>query len=284
VDPEGETLLEQFRTYRDTGDRSIRNALIEEHRWIGVRGARRFEGRGEPLDDLIQVAMFGVLKAVERFDPDRGVAFPAFAMPTVVGELRRHFRDHTWSVRVPRRLKELHVSVGRAVEELRTAHARQPTVDELARHLHVTTDEMLEALEAGAAYRAGPITAGDDGESEREPMALGENDDELVHADDRMAVRRLLGTLAPRERTIVYLRFFGELTQQEIGERLGMSQVHVSRLLRQSLQQLRSGFGDEIDEVDEIDEDDEVDEIDEVDEVDGDERSAAPANAGESSA
>jgi RNA polymerase sigma-B factor len=241
VEPQGEPLLEQFRLYRDTGDRSIRNALIEEYRWIAVRGARRFDGRGEPLDDLVQVGMFGVLKAVERFDPDRGVAFPAFAMPTVVGELRRHFRDHTWSVRVPRRLKELHVSVGRAVEELRTTNARQPTVDELARHLHVTADEILEALEAGAAYRAGPLTAGDDSDGERE-VVLGEDDDELFRADDRMAVRRLLGALAPRERTIVYLRYFGELTQQEIGERLGMSQVHVSRLLRQSLQKLRSGF------------------------------------------
>lgn len=247
MDPEGESLLREFRAYRDTGDRSIRNALIEKHRWIAVRGARRFEGRGEPLDDLVQVALFGVLKAVERFDPDRGVAFPAFATPTVVGELRRHFRDHTWSVRVPRRLKELHVSVGRAVEELRTLHSRQPTVDELARHLHVTSDEILEALEAGAAYRAGPITAGDDNENEREPVALGEDDHDLFHADDRMAVRRLLGSLAPRERTIVYLRYFGELTQQEIGERLGMSQVHVSRLLRQSLQKLRSGFDHELD-------------------------------------
>jgi RNA polymerase sigma-B factor len=263
VDPEGE--LERFRAYRDTGDRSIRNALIEDHRWIAVRGARRFEGRGEPLDDLVQVAMFGLLKAVERFDPDRGVRFPAFAMPTVVGELRRHFRDHTWSVRVPRRLKELHVSVGRAVEELRTANARQPTVDELARHLHVTADDILEALEAGAGYRAGPLTVGDGSEGERE-VVLGEDDDELVHAEDRMAVRRLLGALAPRERTIVYLRYFGELTQQEIGERLGMSQVHVSRLLRQSLQQLRSG----------------VDEGDEGDE--GTRAPAAPASAGEPSA
>jgi RNA polymerase sigma-B factor len=196
------------------------------------------------------------------------VGFPAFAMPTVVGELRRHFRDHTWSVRVPRRLKELHVSVGRAVEELRTAHARQPTVDELARHLHVTSDDILEALEAGAGYRAGPLTVGDGGEGERE-VVLGEDDDELVHAEDRMAVRRLLGALAPRERTIVYLRYFGELTQQEIGERLGMSQVHVSRLLRQSLQQLRSG----VDEGDEGDEEDE-----------GTRAPAAPANAGEPSA
>lgn len=245
---EGEPFSEQFRAFRETRDRSLRNALIEEHRWIAIRGARRFEGRGEPLDDLVQVAMFGLLKAVERFDPDRGVAFPAFAMPTVVGELRRHFRDHTWAVRVPRRLKELHVSVGRAVEELRSSLSRQPTVDELARHLHVTADDILETLEAGAAYRAGPISAPDDIEGgDREPQMLGADDD-LGHADDRMAVRRLLGSLAPRERTIVYLRFFGEHTQQEIAERLGMSQVHVSRLLRQSLQQLRSELDGDLDD------------------------------------
>ena len=240
VSSDGEPLLEQFRAYRQSGDRSIRNTLVDAHRWIALRCARRFEGRGEPLDDLVQVALFGVLKAVERFDPERGVAFPAFAMPTVVGELRRHFRDHTWAVRVPRRLKELHVSVGRAVEELRGALGRQPTVDELARHVHVTADEILEALEAGAGYRTSTISPPDDTEAEMDPVPLGEDDDGLVHADDRMAVRRLLGALAPRERTIVYLRFFGELTQQEIADRLGMSQVHVSRLLRQSLHHLRA--------------------------------------------
>ena len=241
---DAERLLEQFRAYRRGGDRAIRNALVEEHRWIASRCARRFEGRGEPLDDLVQVAVFGVLKAVERFDPERGVAFPAFAMPTVMGELRRHFRDHTWSLRVPRRLKELHVSVGRAVEELRASLGRQPTVDDLAGRLHVTAEEILEALEAGAAYRTGPLTQQDDAEVEHDPAALGAEDDGLVHADDRMAVRRLLGALPPRERTIVYLRFFGELTQQEIADRLDMSQVHVSRLLRRSLDQLSSEVDD----------------------------------------
>jgi RNA polymerase sigma-B factor len=249
VSSDGEWLLEQFRVFRRSGDREIRNALVEEHRWIASRCARRFQGRGEPLDDLVQVALFGVLKAVERFDPERGIAFPAFAMPTVLGELRRHFRDHTWSLRVPRRLKELHISVGRAVEELRASLGRHPTVDELAQRLHVTAEEILEALEAGAAYRTGPLSLPDDADGERDAVALGADDADLVRADDRMGVRRLLGALAPRERTIVYLRFFGELTQQEIADRLGMSQVHVSRLLRQSLQQLRSA----VDEEEEID-------------------------------
>jgi RNA polymerase sigma-B factor len=242
VSPDGERPLEQFRAYRQTGDRRLRNALVEEHRWIAVRGARRFDGRGEPLDDLVQVAMLGLLKAVERFDPERGVAFPAFAMPTVLGELRRHFRDHTWAVRVPRRLKELHVAIGPAREELRNVLGRHPTVDELGQRLHVTADEILEALEAGAAYRTGPLDRPDDSGEDREPAFVGGDDEGLSGADDRMAIRRLLGALAPRERTIVYLRFFGELTQQEIADRLGMSQVHVSRLLRQSLRQLRSGL------------------------------------------
>ncbi|HKA03779.1 MAG TPA: SigB/SigF/SigG family RNA polymerase sigma factor [Acidimicrobiales bacterium] len=239
-----DSVLERFRDYRRHGERSIRNSLVEEHRWIALRCARRFEGRGEPLDDLIQVAQLGVLKAVERFDPDHGAAFPSFAMPTVMGELRRHFRDRTWSVGVPRRLKELHVSLGRAVERLNHTLGRQPTVEELATELRVTPDEVLEALDAGAAYRTTAITRPDD-DTNREPAVLGEEDSELAHVDSRMAVRRLLGTLGPRERTIVYLRFFGSLTQQEIAERLGMSQVHVSRLLRQCLSQLESALEDE---------------------------------------
>ena len=234
-------VADRFREYRSTGDRTIRNALVEDHRWIAVQCARRFAARGEPLDDLLQVAQLGVLKAVERFDPDVGVAFPSFAMPTVLGELRRHFRDSTWSLRVPRRLKELHVSLTRAAERLRHSLGRHPTVEELAEELRITPDEVLEVLDAGGAYRTAPITGADDeGDDDREPAALGEIDGEFEHADNRMAIRLLLERLEPRERTIVYLRFFGSLTQQEISDRLGVSQVHVSRLLRRSLDQLRA--------------------------------------------
>jgi RNA polymerase sigma-B factor len=236
-------VADRFREYRQTGDRAIRNGLVEDHRWIAVQCARRFAARGEPLDDLLQVAQLGVLKAVERFDPDVGVAFPSFAMPTVLGELRRHFRDSTWSLRVPRRLKELHVSLARAAEHLRHSLGRQPTVDELAEELRITTDEVLEVLDAGAAYRTSPITSTDDeDDDDRESAALGELDGEFDHADNRMAIRALLERLEPRERTIVYLRFFGSLTQQEISDRLGLSQVHVSRLLRKSLDQLHAAI------------------------------------------
>jgi len=220
VSPNDDAVLERFREYRHSGDRAARNQLVEDHRWIALRCARRFEGRGEPLDDLIQVAQLGVLKAVERFDPEHGAAFPSFAMPTVM---------------------ELHVSLGRAVERLNHALGRQPTVEELAEELRVTPDDILEALDAGAAYRTAPLTRPED-DSDREPGVLGAEDGELAQVDSRMAVRRLLDTLPPRERTLVYLRFFGSLTQQEIAERLGMSQVHVSRLLRQCMNQLQSSF------------------------------------------
>ena len=244
VDDNG-AVLERFRTYRRTGDRKLRNELVEEHRWIALRCARRFDHRGEPLDDLIQVAQLGVLKAVERYDPEHGAAFPSFAMPTVMGELRRHFRDRTWSASVPRRLKELHVSMARALERLNQVLGRQPTVDELAAELGVSAEEVLEALDAGAAYRASPLVRTDDADDEREPAVLGEEDAELSVSDSRLALRHLLGTLPARQRTIVYLRYFGSLTQQEIADRMGMSQVHVSRLLRQSLIQLREELEDE---------------------------------------
>jgi RNA polymerase sigma-B factor len=234
-------VADRFREFRRTGDRAIRNALVEDHRWIAAQCARRFAARGEPLEDLLQVAQLGVLKAVERFDPELGVAFPSYAVPTVLGELRRHFRDCTWSLRVPRRLKELHVSLMRAAERLRHTLGRHPTVDELAEELRISTDEVLEVLDAGAAYRTVPITpADDDDNDDRESAVLGEIDGEFDHSENRMAIRLLLEQLEPRERTIVYLRFFGSMTQQEISDRLGLSQVHVSRLLRRSLDRLHS--------------------------------------------
>jgi RNA polymerase sigma-B factor len=232
----------RFVEYRETGERSLRNELIEEFRWVAVHCARRFSNRGEPIDDLIQVGMLGVLKAVERFDPEVGVSFTTFAIPTVMGELRRHFRDTTWSVRVPRRIKDLHVELGAAVEFLTGELQRSPKIEELARHLGVSTDEVLEAMEASSAYRAGPLSApaGDDGrEPTNESEAVGGDDVDLHLADDRLAVRALLRWLEPRERRIVYLRYFEGLSQSQIAERVGVSQVHVSRLLRSSIERLK---------------------------------------------
>ena len=238
-------VVERFIRYRATGDRQLRNDLIEEHRWVAVHCARRFNNRGEPLDDLIQVGMLGVLKAAERFDPDVGVSFTTFAIPTVMGELRRHFRDTTWAVRVPRRMKDLHVEIGAAVEFLTSQLQRVPKVDELARHLGVTGDQVLETMEASSAYRASPLApAGDeDRDGGNDAEAVGGQDEDLVLADDRLTVRTLLRGLAPRERRIVYLRYFDGLSQSEIADLVGVSQVHVSRLLRASIERLQQQVG-----------------------------------------
>jgi RNA polymerase sigma-B factor len=182
-----------------------------------------------------------VLKAVERFDPGVGVSFTTFAIPTVLGELRRHFRDTTWAVRVPRRIKDLHVEMGAAVEFLTGEKGRSPRIDELADHLGVSEDAVLETMEASGAYRAGPLAGPGDSERDagQDSEAVGMVDSDLVLADDRLTVRTMLRGLEPRERRIVYLRFFEGLSQLEIAEQVGVSQVHVSRLLRASLERLQ---------------------------------------------
>jgi len=232
------TDVESFRAYKATGDRGLRNRLVEEHRWIAVSCARRFRDRGEPLDDLIQVGMLGLVKAVERFDPDNGTPFAGYAVPTVTGEIRRHFRDATWAVHVPRRMKEVSQLLPSATERLRERNGRHPNLDELAAELRVPVDDVISALEASAAYRTSSLAPARPGEHGGgfEP---GGDDVELVRAEARLAVEKLLGLLPPRERTILTLRFFEEKSQAEIAEVVGTSQVHVSRLIRAALASLR---------------------------------------------
>ena len=227
---------EIFTEYRQTGNRRLRNQLIEAHRPLAVHLARRFSGRTEPLDDLVQVAQLGLLKAVERFDPDRGVAFSSFATPTILGELKRHFRDATWAVRVSRRAQEMLLEVNAASSELAQKLGRTPTVSEIASYISVTDEEVLEAYEAGAAYRTAPISGPGEPDTDDVDVRMppGELDLELELADDRGLVASLLSVLSQRERQIVYLRFFEERTQTEIAEEVGISQMHVSRLLRNS--------------------------------------------------
>jgi RNA polymerase sigma-B factor len=205
--------------------------------------ARRLAGRGEPLEDLVQVATVGLINAVDRFEPDRGSHFLAFAVPTITGELRRHFRDHGWSTRVPRRLKDLSLADRRAQAELSQQLGRSPRPREIAERLGVPVANVLKALHAAEAYRSSSLDAL---LYCRETTAthqtlLGE-DTEIGLIDEREALRPLLAQLAPRQRTILELRFFYELTQGQIGERVGLSQMHVSRVLRQTLAFLQHGM------------------------------------------
>ncbi|HEX6238172.1 MAG TPA: SigB/SigF/SigG family RNA polymerase sigma factor [Acidimicrobiales bacterium] len=236
---------ERFRRYRATRDRALRNELIADHRWLAVHCAQRFVDKGEPLDDLVQVAMLGVLKAVERYDPEYGAAFATFAVPTITGEIRRHFRDTTWAVHVPRRAKDLQHTVKSAVDELNHVLGRSPTVDEISGQAGVPAEEVLEALEAARCYRRLPLTAsGDDGDRDGGDgvINLGADDPELAAAEARVTVAELLTRLAPRERRIVELRYISGLTQSQIAELVGVSQVQVSRLLRASLERMRSAL------------------------------------------
>jgi RNA polymerase sigma-B factor len=231
---------EKFAEYRRTGERQLRNELVEEHMRLAEFLARRFAHRGESADDLRQVALVGLLKAVERFEPDRGLQFSSFATPTITGELKRYFRDRGWAVRVPRRVQELHLELDRTVNELSQELGRPPTPAEIAQRAGVLEEDVLESMEAGSLYRLASIDAGrsDDETSPSPAQRLGEVDPELTAVDDRVAVSEMLAVLPEREQKIVYLRFFEGLTQSEIADEIGISQMHVSRLLVRSLETL----------------------------------------------
>ena len=230
-----------MRYHRD-GDRAARAALVERFLPLARQLARRYEGSGEPMDDLVQVASVGLLKAIDRFDVDRTTAFSSFAVPTILGELRRHFRDKGWSVRVPRDLQELALRIEKVTEELALTGAHKPTVDEIARHIGVTPERVLEGREAAGAHRAlsfdRPADDGDDDGSVGVSMIIGAEDPGYSNAEDAVTVAHLVRGLDHREREMLRLRYVEDLTQTEIGERLGVSQMHVSRLLRHALGQL----------------------------------------------
>jgi RNA polymerase sigma-B factor len=232
-----------FIEYRATRDRELRNRLIEEHRGLSQQLARRFRGRGQSPDDLEQVAVLGLLKAVERFEPERGLAFTTFATPTILGELKRHFRDATWSMRVPRRLQEHVLAVSNVVGPLGQELGRPPTVTEVAAATGFSEESVLEAMEANRAYSAGSLDAptGDRDDSDGGLASrLGEEDPGHSDVEHRMLVESLLDELPERERTIVRLRFWEGWTQSEIADAIGISQMHVSRLLARTLDRLRA--------------------------------------------
>jgi RNA polymerase sigma-B factor len=218
----------------------LRNHLVRMHLPLVEHLARRFRNRGEPLDDLTQVATIGLIKSVDRFDPERGVEFSTYATPTVVGEIKRHFRDKGWAVRVPRRLQELRLSLTSATAELSQLHGRAPTVHELAQRLSISEEEVLEGLESANAYSTLSLDVPDtDDESPAVADTLGAEDDALEGVEYRESLKPLLEELPPREKKILLLRFFGNMTQSQIAQEVGISQMHVSRLLARTLAQLR---------------------------------------------
>ncbi|CAM5497695.1 RNA polymerase sigma factor SigF OS=Streptomyces lavendulae subsp. lavendulae OX=58340 GN=sigF2 PE=4 SV=1 [Streptomyces lavendulae subsp. lavendulae] len=218
----------------------LRNRLVRMHLPLVEHLARRFRNRGEPLDDLTQVATIGLIKSVDRFDPDRGVEFSTYATPTVVGEIKRHFRDKGWAVRVPRRLQELRLSLTTATAELSQQHGRSPTVHELAERLGISEEEVLEGLESANAYSTLSLDVPDtDDESPAVADTLGSEDKALEGVEYRESLKPLLEGLPPREKRILLLRFFGNMTQSQIAQEVGISQMHVSRLLARTLAQLR---------------------------------------------
>jgi RNA polymerase sigma-B factor len=238
MDLAGDATGELLRRWHEDGDRLAREELVERMLPLARSLARRYVNKGEPLDDLEQVASVGLLKAIDRFDLHREVKFATFAVPTIAGEIKRHFRDRGWMLRVPREIQELSARIGRTREAFTRVEGRSPTVEELAAAAHATVEAVMEALAAADAYRMMSLD---------EPLAdgvgplesLGGPDEGFERTEQRLMLRRGFDELAPREREILRLRFFEGLTQREIADAVGISQMHVSRLIRRSVDSLR---------------------------------------------
>jgi RNA polymerase sigma-B factor len=236
---EEQELLDRY--YRNR-DQRVREELVQRFMPLARRLAARYRGDREPLDDLVQVASLGLVKALDRFDPRRGVAFSSYAVPTILGELKRHFRDRGWSVRVPRDLQERIARVDRAIAELPGKLGRAPSVNEIADRLEVDPEEVLEAMEAGQAHHAMSLDAqaqNEDGEGIPLTERLGGSDPAFDTVEYGAAITDALESLSDRDRTVLHLRFIEDMTQTEIADRVGVSQMHVSRILRAAVERLR---------------------------------------------
>jgi RNA polymerase sigma-B factor len=232
---------ELMRRYHVDGDEEARRRVIERMMPLVRTLARRYVNRGEPLEDLVQVGSVGLIKAVDRFDISRELRFSTFAVPTILGEIKRHFRDHAWSVRVSRRIQELNAKVAREADRLSTRLGRSPTIEELAAATESNVEDVLEAMQGAQAYNTVPLEEpGDDGAG---GGRFGIEDPGFAAAEQRAELWRGLAALAPRERSIILLRFFEGLTQREIADQIGISQMHVSRLLRRSVEKMRAQLG-----------------------------------------
>ncbi len=236
---EDRALFERYLDRRDPVDREL---LVERFLPLARQLARRYQRPEEPFDDLFQVACLGLVKAIDRFDLEREVAFSSYAVPTILGEIKRYFRDRTWSVRVPRDLQELALRVDRKVSELSTDLRRQPTVSEIAEAVGIEEEDVLEALEASGAYRATSLSAPRGGEDQGDTLGdtVGTAEEGFRLAESRATLEQLMRAVTPREREVLRLRFEEDLTQAEIGERIGVSQMQVSRIIRQSIARLRT--------------------------------------------
>ena len=232
-----------LRRYHEHGDLAAREQLIEQYMSLVRSLARRYSYRGEQLEDLVQIGAIGLIKAIDRFDIERGVELTTYATPNIIGEIKRHFRDKGWSVRVPRGLQELNVQLSRLIEQLTVQLGRSPTVPELAKAANVTEEEVLEALESGRAYSSLSLSGGGfghDDEDDLDPMeSIGTEEHQYQVSEDRAVLEPGFKVLDERERMILHLRFFRGLTQSQIAQQVGISQMHVSRLIRRSLEKIR---------------------------------------------
>jgi RNA polymerase sigma-B factor len=237
-------------THPDTSDArriDCRDELVRLHLPLVDHCARRFMNRGEPLDDLVQVGTIGLIKSVDRFDTERGVEFSTYATPTILGEIKRYFRDKGWAIRVPRRLQELRMSIGAVTGDMSQELGRSPTPREIALKLGVSVEEVMEGIESANAYSTLSLDAGDsgeDGQSNSMLDTLGMDDEALAHVEIRESIKPLIEQLPPREKRILMLRFFRGMTQSQIADEIGVSQMHVSRLLNRTLAQLRTSLSE----------------------------------------
>ncbi|HWI21394.1 MAG TPA: SigB/SigF/SigG family RNA polymerase sigma factor [Baekduia sp.] len=233
--------------YAQTRDPALREQLVTRFLPLARQLARRYERSDEQFEDLFQVASLGLVKAIDRFDAERPVAFSSYAVPTILGEIKRHFRDKTWSVRVPRDLKETSLRVDNTVTQLNKELGRQPTVQQIAERLEINEEQVLEALQAGQAYRATSLqTPRGDEEDGGATLGdtLGDDDVQYALAEDRATLDALMRSITPREREVLRLRFVNDLTQAEIGEQIGVSQMQVSRIIRGAITRLRQTAGE----------------------------------------
>jgi RNA polymerase sigma-B factor len=237
-----------LRRYHEDGDLRAREQLIEQYMSLVRSLARRYSYRGEQLEDLVQIGAIGLIKAIDRFDLDRGVELTTYATPNIIGEIKRHFRDKGWAVRVPRGLQELNVQLSRLMEQLTVQLGRSPTIPELAKAAGVEEEEVLEALESGRAYTSLSLSVGGGGgdDDDLDPLeSLGTEEHQYEVSEDRAVLAPGFKALDERERTILQLRFFDGLTQSQIAQQVGISQMHVSRLIRRSLEKIRETIAED---------------------------------------